>query len=438
MENNDPNTQQDHSPDIYNLPIELLADTFDYLSLEDLWSLRLTSKWFHQVAGFCFQKNYSALVMHIKDMDALYLNVFQQFIQAIAFKNDYYFWKFANRITEQHFQQLKSIKLVGVNSHTLKNEQLQTILSRIECLNICGCSISLSVIESIPVLCPNLKHLSIHTNLKNEWIACKYPKLESFRFTGSNGMDVEISPFLKMNPNIRRLEISSEHLWNNRDSLKASRLTLDELTIKINSQDEICRLKLLLHELYYMGLYKRLNIKSSSKIDIEFYIGELTSLHALIKLHLNSWQNDRFALSAFRHLEEIYVYNSFNINDIEATVANLKNLERIQFKHADVVDLIPFIRKSRKLTKIIVSKFVLIDLNVEIPKGGLKFISVGGNGLIEQTVVNLSTLNAERAKLPNATKITLIVDERTYLATKWAMKATDFEYIQMRRFEFSQ
>lgn len=47
---------QEQSPDIYKMPFELLTDTFNYLSLKDLCAIRQTSKLFHQIAEFCFQK----------------------------------------------------------------------------------------------------------------------------------------------------------------------------------------------------------------------------------------------------------------------------------------------------------------------------------------------------------------------------------------------
>lgn len=53
----------------------------------------------------------------------------------------------------------------------------------------------------------------------------------------------------------------------------------------------------------------------------------------------------------------------------------------------------------------------------------------------EPQFINLDRLNRERAKLPNAEKITLYVDERLYLATKWTRRETDLPFIRLKRFE---
>lgn len=142
----------------------------------------------------------------------------------------------------------------------------------------------------------------------------------------------------------------------------------------------------------------------------------------------------RFALSAFQTLEEISIPFSCCINDIEATADHLENLERILFYEADLDDIIIFIKKSRKLTKIKVTSFVLPGSIMKKTDQKLIFDGCDHAGDLKTVnVINLPMLNAERAKLPNAKMVTLYVTEEVYLATKWTMKRTDFEFIQMRR-----
>lgn len=50
-------------------------------------------------------------------------------------------------------------------------------------------------------------------------------------------------------------------------------------------------------------------------------------------------------------------------------------------------------------------------------------------------IFNLIALNNARRQLADAQKITIYVKEEIYLATKWAMKETDFDLIRIKRYE---
>lgn len=148
---------------------------------------------------------------------------------------------------------------------------------------------------------------------------------------------------------------------------------------------------------------------------------------------------DRFGLSQLRNLEEMHSEVSLTVNDLDDMAENCKNLERVAFNVAVFDDILPFIKKARNLNKVKVQKFVRL-LDSEIKKFHKNIIFPKDEVLEESTckeqkVINLSFLNAERAKLPNAQAITLYVKEEVYLATKWAMKQTDFDFIKLRRIQ---
>lgn len=46
--------------------------------------------------------------------------------------------------------------------------------------------------------------------------------------------------------------------------------------------------------------------------------------------------------------------------------------------------------------------------------------------------IDLPALNRERAKLENPQKVTLYATEEVYLATKWALGQTEFEFISLK------
>lgn len=439
---------QDQASGIYKLPMELLADILDYLPIEDLCEVRRTSKWFHQVAGFAFQQNYSAYWRSNSHQRGKNLNVFHQVIQKVRIIGDeqkypqeykYFFYRRSN------FHQLKIMELQCIDLTNIRMEFMKEILHKIEDLRLDSCKISKRFIESIPVLFPNLKRLSMQEQLRESvWIACKCPKLEDFRFTSYSKTEA-ITTFLQMNPNVRKLAINSNCLWNNRVLIKAAKLTLDELAIKIyfnifTKEIPLTLIFELLIELHELGIYQRLKLYSFySHIEKEF--DELNLLPALIKLHfyghgLEQMYTKRFTLSSFENLEEISVLTSYNLDDIEAIADNLENLERIRFEKAVFDDIVTFIKRARKLTKIRVTKFVRfpsdvqrVDKVVSYPKN--KFIS--DTDFEEQAIINLSLLNSERAKVLNAKMVTLYVNENVYLATKWAMDRTHFDSVQLRR-----
>lgn len=431
--------------DIYKLPVELLADIFDYLPLKDLCSIRQTSQWFHQVAGFSFQRNYSALwrnIQHQKDMGS---NAFHELFQGVIIHENYYWY--VRRQPE--FQQVKRVQLYRCNA-CLEIEKFKDVLSQTECLIMNECSIRKTFTENISIFIPNLKQLSlIYRQPGSEWFNCKYPKLEKFELTSAFRENVEIGPFLEINPNIRKLAIDSYRFWDNRESIRAAKL--EDLAIIIYDDfkkpyfdfESFCQL---LNELYELGSYKKLKLYFGcyySRKELKFY--KLSSLRALNKLNvgavithcLPNRYTERFSMSHLHILEEMYVTLSYCINDIEATAKNLINLKRIQFRWADINDIMMFIKNSTELTKIRVkhfvctASFILKKTKEEVIYNG----DVGEADSQKQKVIDLPLLNAERAKLKNAKRVMLYVTEEVYLATKWAMRETDFQFIQLKRIE---
>lgn len=63
----------------------------------------------------------------------------------------------------------------------------------------------------------------------------KYPNMERFSFEINE--IIPITTFLELNPNIRTFETNSGNLWGNRDSLKTSKVTLDNLAVRIDCKN---------------------------------------------------------------------------------------------------------------------------------------------------------------------------------------------------------
>lgn len=105
-----------------------------------------------------------------------------------------------------------------------------------------------------------------------------------------------------------------------------------------------------------------------------------------------------------------------SVADLEILPNNLINLKYIRFASASIDDIMPFIRRSVDLKRISIYEF----------EAGVHFNT-------DTHVIDLLALNREREKLPDADKITLYVDERIYLETRWAIKETDLKFIRLRR-----
>lgn len=352
--------------------------------------------------------------------------------------DDYTTYYSRNIKIDYHFFRLSQLKLIVItNLDSLKNiwQDMKEIRNKVEYVRI---NPGGGRTENIPLLFPNLKHLAIFgTTDGSEWNGYRFPKLERFELNFVT--NVAIGAFLKINPNIRRLAIDSENLWNNRESIKAAKLEVLAVDVYSNVAENFESFRQLFNELYNVGAYQRLELYTDV-IKCKGKFMKLASLPAIIKLRSLIFL-DRIRLSPFRSLEEIYLTKSYAIKDIEAAAENLENLQRIAFRYADLNDIIPFIRRARKLNKIKVSKFLLTASRIRKDAKLIHYKCINDfefeleDEFEEQKVIDLSSLNAERAKLANAEMVALYVNEATYLATKQAMEETNFEFIQIKRIE---
>lgn len=441
---------QEQSADIYKLPVELLAYIFDYLTLKDLCAIRQTSKWFDSIAGICFQKNYSAVVrcFSIDIENGLKLNAFHQLIQTIDIMGsgskynefEYYF----NRQSE--FKQLKTMRITSVHDlEGLKLEEMREMLDKVEYLEIYRCTTSKIFTEKIPILFPNLNRLTMHSLFHERddgVIDNHYPKLERFDINAMQTETVALGSFLERNPNIHKLAMDIKCLWNHRESIKAAKM--EDLAIKITDfyfVKNFASFYQLLNELHESESYQRLKCTTSRILYMRDKWIELASLPALVGLTIGGCMDIRFALSIFQNLEEICIERSYLINDIEAMADNLVNLERIRFGYADLDDIMTLIKRARNVSKIKVTKFIrAASCGISKTTERLIYARPGreNNRCFEeqeQKVINLSSLNTERAQLSDAKMITLYVTEEVYLTTKRVMNETDYDFIQLRRFE---
>lgn len=126
-------SNDEQSPDIYKLPVELLLETFDYLPFEDLCAIRQTSNWFSEVAELCYKKNYSALQPCTRRHNGIEYKAFYGLIQKVGIYSceikhiqEYY----PNRGSE--FQQVKQFRFSLLNFASITIEYINEIVGKIE------------------------------------------------------------------------------------------------------------------------------------------------------------------------------------------------------------------------------------------------------------------------------------------------------------------
>lgn len=147
----------------------------------------------------------------------------------------------------------------------------------------------------------------------------------------------------------------------------------------------------------------------------QLFIDQIASLNALVTLRIGPSNGNPVELSSLNSLEELCIASKDEITDF-MTLSDKLNLKRVEFLQASSDDLLPFIRQATNLERIKVRRF----------KDGVHFNR-------DSNVLDLVALNFERGSLENATKITIYVEESTYLATKWTLTETDFNLIRIKR-----
>lgn len=397
------------------------------MAFKDLVNVGKTCKRLQQVAGYCFQQNYlGSAVWHPK----LIRSVFDKIDNALDAKH---FTPFIHEIWMgngdlQPFidSQSKFIRLKTIAFEELKTADMNRLKeiapNKVECLRLLDCEFNNNFHEIIDPFV-NIKRLEVTLHEYVFDLLCrKYPTLEYFKIEPFRTDSIEGFPeFLELNPNIRKLAITTELLQINGYALLASNVKFDDLAIKVdyfdnndNFYSEFDSLCHLLNELHVRGFYRNLQLYSYYDFDEEIYDLLDPVNDSITKFSIFDADNE-LAFSSFKNLEELRLPN-IELGGSEILANDLINLKGIHFIRASIDDIMPFIKRSVKMQKIKVNRLA----------AGIHFNT-------RTKVIDLLALNGEREKLPDAAKITLYVDEEIYLATKWAMKENDFGLIRLKR-----
>lgn len=407
-------------------------EAFDYLMLNDLVTLGQTCKRLNRVVGYILQEYYPGVgyacyenAIHIENIPAInqYASskadrkFFHEFIHNLALHEKTSFQYLCN--SQPKLPRIKRMEFFNVELTTVMPDTVKTTFAKLETLTLYDCEFDGNFHELL-ALCPKLKRLVIHQYPKrgfligdgNEWLAQQYPKLEYFEIYTHKSMVEQLKIFLELNRNIRKLSTSDllimSDLWTDSD------LRLDELELKycVRVGDALCNQLNSLHE---RDFYKRLNL---GILENNPSSAQLCSINGLVNVDLSYPSAEAIQFSLLPNLEEISTWDADQIADFHALPTSLKKLERLRMTNASSDDIFPFICQAEEIKSIWVDKL----------RDGLHFNTY-------TNIIELNALNLEREKLIEAQKVTIYVKEKIYVATKWALKETDFSLIKLKRIE---
>lgn len=422
----------EQSPIILEMPVEVIEYILDYLNLKDLSAVSGTCRQMQQLAGRVYQQNYSGICPEIKRVQKDW--ILQKIPPHSESNQEIDFEHFIPFIDKMYVCCEKKLMFLnsGLQSNHIKDlilevnlaeapvDGLKEISNKIEHLTINCNDRELMWLGNFIAQSPNLIRLNLKLCINDETTSLErnYSNIEHIEIR-SIGI-IPITKILQANPNIRKFGCSSSNLWADRFSIKNTEVKLDELSIQVMFEPEPILVCQLLDELHQLGVYKRLNLFTlGGSIDQQFVDG-ISHICVLkrLRLHRNTYI-DYVALSALAHLENIAFPDSRCITDIETIATKLANLKFVHFGLSDTNHVKLFMGGNPKLERIRIDWFVDRVGNIEDDK-----------------VLSLIELNNERAtKLPNAKKVTLYVQEPIYLATKWASRETDLDFIKLKRID---
>lgn len=411
---------EDLSPYLFKLNLDCCDEIFALLSLQDLHSIGQTCKTMQEVAGTYFQNHYKASKIWVKHDGFRFgletLNGFSKFIEKIWMDGGLEDFQYAGRhcngtIKEIYFD-LFSLNEAKINC-------IKEMLTKVEIVLLTDCIIPGDFYETFLKFCPNIRRLSVlcFEGFQHEWLFQLYPNLEYLKLAGHVTFQFDdLGRFFRNNPNVHSFAIDGCYLLSNRQLFLESELKWHDLTISLESNyaQDMNQFLIMFKDFHKQGIYQRLHLFLNGKHWDEIFFKQITAVPALVNLCLDYLSSD-MCMKSSNDLRKLEIFRPLNVTteELETLAKGFVNLERIVFREASSNEILPFIRYARKLKEVRVC--------------WLK------KGLFFDGVLNLPKLNSEREQLRSARKATIYVDEKVFLATKWAIMQSDFKSIEMRR-----
>lgn len=392
-------------PDLFKLNVDCFECIFEWMSLTELLTFRQTCKRMSQVVNYYIQLKYPKTTRLSLYNDRL-------LSKCCYTRLDYFEW----------------IKHLYIATYRLSASQIESIkymLSEIETLKLSWSEINGDLHDALLQHCPRLKYLGIGTctlpeaiiGTGNNWMLRHYPQLQHFELenewiynTDEAFRTDELLTFFRKNPNIRIFSTDSALILKIGQKMIGTKINFDRLDIhmkdfKPDNFDAIC---VLLKDLHKQGIYDK--------------------LHLYIKHDCHYWDHDHTQhLWSIPNLEKLYLHAAYLLpngfpqihvdtittlsirfgfcesNSLQLMAENFGNLSSVEVQYAELNDIVPFICLSPKLQRLQVRKFYVNDAK-------------------EIQISDIIALDEERRKLKRARKVTIFINEASFLKLKWASK----------------
>lgn len=115
------------------------------------------------------------------------------------------------------------------------------------------------------------------------------------------------------------------------------------------------------------------------------------------------------------NLKELYFNHYVWISNFEPSAKNLDNVERVYFESTEANYIMLLLRYASKVKEIMV-----------------RYLE---SSTAENEVIDLVAWNKERKQLIGASKVTIYVDERIFLLTKFAKANIELSLVTLKRFK---
>lgn len=391
-------------PDIFKLNVDCFERIFEWLSLTELLNFRRTCKRMNQVVNYYIKLNYPKV---------LRLSIYNDRLlsKCCYTRLNYFDW----------------IKHLYIATYRLTYTQIKSIryiLNQIETLKLSWSEINGDLYEALLQYCPRLKYLGIGTctlpdaiiGTGNKWLLRQYPTLEHFELenewiynTEESFETEDLLIFFKNNPNIRIFSTDSGLFLKICKQMTETTINFDRLDIHMkdfspDNFDLICEL---INELHKHGNYNKLHLYIKHDCHYWEHAQHLWSLCNLEKLNIHAAYllPYGFPTTKVESLTTLSIRFGFcESNSLKLMAENFVNLTRVEIHYAELNDIIPFICHAPKLQQISIKKF---------------FINHQSE-LLESK--DFLALNENRMKLHRARKVTIYVDEQSFLKLKWTSK----------------
>lgn len=406
---------QNPSPDIFKLHALACFELFDYLSFDDIYSIGESCKRLNRIAGTYFRDNYPCNRCFFREEISSFkyypINGFIQYVREF----------YINLCVES---ELDGFRNVSTKCNSLKNftfsgwpaineakfDCIKEILPKIEKIRITIDRKSKDVYETILKYCSNVKMMFMddccfpfEEHVDIAWLHQKYTMLEHVSLTYSNRME-DCKVLLEQNPNIRSISCDANFMIANEDWLLTTNVKLDYLGINYIYTDNSNRLCSLLNQLRERKFYKKLRVTISHP-NVVNEIGKMSAVERLCTSFGLDLGSENFPLMA--DMKEIRFCSYMHLN-IEDFVSQLPNIERVSLpRKLTSNQVLVLIKRSKKLKELL--------------------------AFFETQPLNLWALNKEREEFVGATKVTIYLEEKNFLATKWAYNDRDFRCIDIKR-----